>query len=251
VIKSIFINLSLLFTFLIIPLGWAADHFNLEEGLPTRVEDAYPIAFRGREVQGLFRYEQEADDRDKFTFEPRLEFGIAPNAQLTLHTPFFIGNADREGSGDLKIGGLYNFNTESINIPAFAIAAEGEIPTGKESRGLDTTLKLITTKSISDSGLDRLHLNLAWIHNAGNRTEEREHRYSAILGYSRRLGPDTILVGDFVREQQREEGKNSNIFEIGVRQQITPLTVGTIGVGTGIGEDSPDIILTVGFQQSF
>ena len=48
----------------------AADHTNLEEGLPTRVEDAYPIAYRAFEFQGLARYENlDAEEDDRLTLE--------------------------------------------------------------------------------------------------------------------------------------------------------------------------------------
>ena len=35
---------------------WAADHRNLEEGIPTEIEDASPIAFRSFEQQSRFKY---------------------------------------------------------------------------------------------------------------------------------------------------------------------------------------------------
>ena len=37
------------------PVSQAADHSNLEEGLPVQVEDAYPIAYRGQELQNFVR----------------------------------------------------------------------------------------------------------------------------------------------------------------------------------------------------
>jgi hypothetical protein len=229
----------------------AADHINLEEGLPTRVEDAYPTAFRNREVQGIFSYDRTREDQNRVTLEPRLEFGIAPNTELRLGAPFFVGNADRTGSGDLDISALYNFNIEGLVLPAFAVEGEAEIPTGKDSRGFDTTLKFIATKSISKTGLDRIHVNIGWTHNAGRERDERDHRYLAILGYSRRLTADTVFVTDFIREQERIRGENSNIIEFGIRWQLTPRAVISFGAGAGLGEESPQERATVGFQRSF
>jgi hypothetical protein len=229
----------------------AADHLNLEENLPTRVEDAYPIGFRGREIQSYFRYDRTRDDENRLALVPQLELGIAPNTEFQIAAPFYVGNADRTGSGDIELSLLYNFNTEAVVLPAFALEAEGVVPTGKDSRGFDTKLKFIATKSISHTGLDRLHLNVAWARNAGARADEREHRYFAILGYSRPFAPDWILVADFVREQERERGENSNIFEIGARWQVTPLSVISMGVGAGIGEESPRARVVLGFQKSF
>jgi Putative MetA-pathway of phenol degradation len=228
----------------------AADHMNLEEGLPTRVEDAYPTAFRNREVQGVFSYDRTRQDENRVTLEPRLEFGISPNTELRIRAPFYTGNADRTGSGNLDVSALYNFNAEGLVLPALAVEGEGEIPTGKDSRGFDTTLKFIATKSISQTGLDRIHLNLGWTHNAGREADEREHRYLAILGYSRRLTADTVLVADFIREQERKRGENSNVIELGIRWQLTPRAVISFGAGAGIGEESPRARATIGFQRS-
>jgi hypothetical protein len=112
-------------------------------------------------------------------------------------------------------------------------------------------LKLIATKSITKTGLDRLHINAAWVHNAGQLPDEREHLYHIVFGYSRRLGADTVIVADYVREQERKEGETFDILEIGLRRQITPLTVISGGIGAGLSKDSPDVRVTLGFQKSF
>lgn len=234
-----------------VPSASAADHSNLEEGLPTHVEDAYPVAYRSREVQALFSYERTDESEDRLTIEPRLEVGVWRNAQVTLRAPFYAGNADRSGSGDIGLGALYNFNTETLVLPAFAVAGEAEFPSGKNSRGVDTTLKFIFTKSITSSGLDRVHLNLAWKHNSSAEADERSDRFVGVVGYSRRLNADTILVADYVREEAETEDEAANIVEVGVRRQLTPLAVLSLGVGAGIGEESPDVRITAGYQRSF
>ncbi len=229
----------------------AADHSNLEEGLPTHLEDAYPVAYRSREVQAMFSYESTSESEDRLTIEPRLEFGVWRNTQVTLRAPFYAGNADRSGSGDIGLGALYNFNTETLVLPAFALAGEAEFPSGKASSGLDSMLKFIVTKSITSSGLDRIHLNLAWKHNASAESDERSDRFVGVVGYSRRLNADTILVADYVREEEETKEEAANIVELGVRRQLTPLTVLSLGVGAGLGEDSPGVRITAGYQRSF
>lgn len=230
---------------------WAADHINLEEGLPLQVEDAYPIAYRGREIQSSFRYDRTRKDENRLAFSPQLELGILPNTELSIEAPVYFGNADRTGSGDIHVTGLYNFNIESIYLPALALEAEGVIPTGKDNHGFDTGLKFIATKSISQMGTDRIHLNVAWERNAGRLHDEREHRYVAILGYSRRIAADWMILADFVRELERKEKEDSNILELGFRWQVTPLSVVSFGGGAGIGRESPKALAIVGFQKSF
>ena len=227
------------------------DHTNLEEGLPVRVEDAYPTAFRNRELQLRVGWERTDEGQDRGTLEPRLEFGIAPNWQLKLGAPFNVGDADRRGSGDLQIGALYNFNQESLSLPAFALSGKLDIPTGEDSEGVDTTLKFIMTRTVDDANLGRFHLNLEWGHNFSALDDERDDTFAIIPGYSFRLNTDTMIVADFIREWEMESGKESNIFEVGARYQLEPLTVLSLGVGAGIGDDSPDFRVAFGFQLSF
>lgn len=228
-----------------------ADHMNLEEGFPTHLEDAYPIAYRGREMQARVGYERTDGNETKLTLEPAAEIGFAPNAQGKIVAPFFVGDADKRGSGALGVEAFYNFNTEGLLCPAFAVSARADLPTGRHTAGFDTTLKLIATKSISKTGSDRLHLNVAWARNAGAFADEREHMYRLVFGYSRRLGADTVIVADYLREQQRERGITIDVIEVGLRRQITPLTVISAGIGAGVSKDSPDVRATVGWQKSF
>ena len=230
----------------------AGDHTNLEEGLPVQVEDAYPTAYLNREFQFMGRYERTANGENQYVVEPRLEYGFARNWQARINVPFTLGGGDKRGSGDVGLEAFYNFNTESLKLPALAVSARATLPTGRDSAGVDGEFKFIATKSLGTAEkLQRVHLNLIYFANASSHADERANRYSAILGYSQRVGPDTILVGDFVREQQIERSKTANIFEIGLRRQLTPLKVVSLGLGAGVSRDSPDFRATLGYQQSF
>jgi hypothetical protein len=70
------------------------------------------------------------DDKDRFALVPPLELGIAPNTEFQIAAPFYVGNADQTGSGDIELSLLYNFNTEGIWLPALAAEVEGVVPTG-------------------------------------------------------------------------------------------------------------------------
>lgn len=232
----------------------AADHYNLEEGIPTQLEDSLPTAYRNREIQGLFRWEHTKEGKDIFLLEPRLEYGIFRNAEIGLDVPFELGSGVEgdEGIGDVALSALYNFNQETLWIPAVALTGGVHFPTSDESDGLDTTLKLILSKSIGWSHTwQRLHINAAWKHNDDAHGDEREDYFVGIIGYDRLLGPDTILILDFVREEQKKEDKDSNFAEAGIRYQLTPLTLLAAGVSAGIGDDSPDFRTSLGFQHSF
>jgi len=241
--------------FLLLSAGQAAragDHTNLEEGLPTDVEDAYPTAYGNRELQLQGRFERTADGKNQFIVDPRLELGFARNWQARIAVPFRLGSGDKTGSGDVGVELFYNFNNESLRLPAFALSARADFPTGNNSRGVDSQFKFIATRSLGTSSkLQRLHLNLIYRNNASPGANERSNRYSAIAGYSQRLGPDTVGILDYVRDQDRQKGATFNIIEAGLRRQINPLTVISFGLGAGIGNQSPKFRLTAGLQKSF
>lgn len=236
-----------------VPVGRAADHLNLEEGLPVQIEDAYPIGFMGREFQGLTRYEHAENGTDTMMFRPVLEWGVWRNTQVAVESDLIAGNGDRTGSGNVAVHGLYNFNTETLSWPALAIKGGLEFPTGKSAEGVDTTLKFIATKTLGKNldSLDRIHLNAAWMHNAEAQEDERSEHYMLGLGYSRRIDADAILVAGYIFEQEREEDTDLHLIELGVRYQCTPLTVLAAGIGTGVAEDSPDLRVSFAFQRAF
>ena len=230
----------------------AADHTNLEPGLPLEVEDAYPTGYLNREFQLSGRYQRTADGKNQYRVDPRLEYGFARNWQARINVPLTFGSGDKRGSGDIGAELFYNFNTESLKLPAFAASVSAQAPTGRDSSGLDTSFKLIATKTLGYAEkLQRVHLNFTYFNNASARADERSNRYAAVAGYSQRLGPQTIFLTDYVRQQEKEGGKTSDIFEVGLRYQKTPLTVLSVGLGAGLSKDSPDFRATLGLQRSF
>lgn len=60
-----------------------------------------------------------------------------------------------------------------------------------------------------------------------------------------------MVVLDLVREEELEKDEETNLAEIGLRYQLTPLTVLSAGAGFGFGDESPDVQLTLGFQVAF
>ena len=173
-----------LFLLAFVAVAPAADHRNLDADLAVTVEDAYPVKFREPSFHGGWH-------GDGALIE--LEYGLARNWQLNL--------GERPGL-------LFNFNTETLRIPAFALKVEGDVSTG------DVSWKGIVTRSF---GRNRIHLN------AGT---GREHRWETVAGWDRPIAQQTILVADIVA-RDREPGA----IEIGVRHQVTPRQVWSAGVG--------------------
>lgn len=231
----------------------AADHSNLEEGLPTELTDAYPVGYLGRELQGIFRYERGHDGVDSFEMTPRLEFGWPRNMQISIETPFLFGEIEPDGMGDTTVEAFWNLNQETLSTPAIALAGTVDLDTGDlEDEGCDPAVKLVLSKFIGETWqYHALHLNLLWQFNDEQEADERDGRYKAVFGYSTRVNNETILIADFVREQEMEDDEEINLVELGLRMQMTPRTVLSLGTGFGISEESPDFRSTLGIQISF
>lgn len=230
----------------------ATEHFNLEEGFPVEIEDAFPIAEHAREVQILSRFLRTEDGNNAFVLEPGLELHLTPKWPFKIAVPFEteeVRNGIRRGNAALEV--FHNLNTEFGFVPAFAIAGRGSFPTASGSQGIDTTLKLIATKSLSDRETDRLHVNFAWRRNGGREEGERRNSYFAAIGYSRVFSSKTVLVADYVHEQELEKGKAAQFIELGLRQSLIPGTILSLGAGAGISKDAPDFRVTLGIQLGF
>ena len=229
---------------------------NIEQGLPLHFEDTVPQEYLGREFQLVGRYERTDDGEDRYLFEPRLELGIWHNTQLTIGTPLLFGNADEgEGLGPVEVDVLYNLNQETLDLPALALKAGADF-TGAAAAGggdgVDPFIGLLVDRTIGRSSLyHKVHLNLLYQFNGTELDDERDGRYEVALGYSRRLGASAMLIADLVRMQEMTENDEVNLAEVGVRYATTPQSVISGGIGFGIGDESPDVRLTVGFQYEF
>jgi len=235
-----------------------SDQLNLENNFGVQLEDAYATEFGNRELQTYARFSRDNQGRNVLTLAPALEIGPFRNTQFSIAAPFRLGNGDRTGSGNVQVSALYNFNTEGLVLPAIALAGQVELPTGLDSKGVDYTLRFAATKTITQ-GIDRLHVNVRYTRNGMPTTQgegptlmsERPERWVTIIGYSRRIAPTTLLVLDYVREQQRLQSENANTVELGFRRQMNPRLVLSLGGGLGIGQESPKAQATFGLQQAF
>src|SRR5260370_469701 len=144
---------SLLIAVLVVALAtgevYAIDHTNLDEGRPLRLEDAYAIA-EGEialAVGGGFTLQRRGSNPGAFPAE--VLYGAYPNLQLGAGTTLSTDRRDiddRSKSGDLQVSALYNFNQETISLPALALKVGVDTPTGVGGRGYGIELKGILTK---------------------------------------------------------------------------------------------------------
>ena len=215
----------------------AVDHKNLDEGRPVRIEDAYPIAQHEISVETGAGFALLSRGPARGVFPIEILYGALPNLQVGLGSVLFTDPHDiddRPKSGDLQASALYNFNQETLILPAFAAKLSVTAPTGVDGHGWGIELKGIVTKSI-----DRLsfHFNGGYEFLTGSTRMEREGRYELALGASYPIGAPQFtratLVGDVFAGQPATRGESTIVgIEAGLRYQLTPSIVWDVGLGT-------------------
>ena len=201
------------------------------------MEDAYPIAYGELSAETGVRVSHNRHGDDRVVFPLELLYGAYWNLHLglgsTLATsPHTID--DPEKSGDLRLFGLYNLNQETLRIPALAVKLTLDFPSGIRSRGVDTELKGILTRTV---GHGRIHLNVGYQFIDNARDTERDGRYEVILGAQYPWGyprsfTTTVLTDVFTRQATRFNETNNSGVEIGMRRQIAPWIILDAGIGT-------------------
>jgi hypothetical protein len=227
----------------------ASQHWNLADGLPTMVEDAFARGPGGLEVQTFARWNSRDVGRDQWELTPRFVWGLGERAELRAGGTALIGG-DRTGSGDLRAEGLWQFTDPGQGwAPAFATLLAFDLPTGRDTRGIDTTLKLIGTSTLgAPQSMQRVHFNLGYRDNDRPREGERGSRWQYGVGYSQPFGQTMTFVADLFREEGRRGGDRGTIAEAGLRWHLAGATIASFGVGIGSGSAMPDYRVIAGIQ---
>jgi hypothetical protein len=230
-----------------------ADVSNLERGLPAQVTDAEPIGRGEKQVQLGSSFDRQRNRETQLTLEPQVQWGFADRWQASLSVRGIGGSADNTGSGDIGVQVFRKLSDEGTLLPALAAELQLALPSGKNTLGIDPTLRAIATKTLgSRPKTHQVHLNLAWTRNNRPDAGERRERAQAVVGYSTPIGDKTAFVADLVREQQREVGEMATIAEVGIRRELAKQTTLSLGAGAGRGSPSaPRWRLNAGIERGF
>lgn len=235
------------------PLQIPDQGLDLKTGYPLQLQDAYSIPAGEIRAQSTFIFDRRVGTSssrgDVFTMGPELQYGVTPKLYLRGMVPVYTGSGPTSTSGDIVLGGFYNFLDETNCRPAMGISADVEIPTGSHSKGLDTLLYYYVSKSIGTGiGRDAIHANIGWIHNSGAYPEERENFYVLRFGYSRMMFAKTLIGLDFVRQKIRQQNITENIIELGFLHRVTSCANLSFTLGVGVADESPDYRIGGGVQ---
>lgn len=252
---GIWVRFPILFGAAVTP-AFATDHFNLESGIPTSIEDIEPIERGSFEFQAFGRFSRMRGDKNIGEAEPRIALGIFEKTQLEIGAPLLLGEGEANGNGDVQLGILRKLRDDSREKwwPGFAIEADLGLPTGSETHGfrnrVDAGFSVLMKKEV---GSHNFHLNAGFDWSGDESEEETLRRgiWSGAVGHHTALTQWLVLVSDLVWSQA-DEKQTTDIWllETGVRAQLTRELIGAIGIGAGLnrGPETPAFTLTLGFQ---
>jgi len=236
----------------------ALDHDNLDPNRPIQMEDAYAIPQGEIGLESGVRVNDRRKGKTQFIFQPQIIYGAFRNTQIEIQSDIFTEPHTVRGSnksGDLHLGVLYNFNTETLTLPAFAVRLEADFPTGVRSKGVDTQMTGILTRSF---GRLRFHVNAGYTVLGSPQDRERDGTYRLVaavsypIGYPHRFR-ETLIVDVYTRQSDLVHQRNNTGIEIGVRHQLSSRIVLDGGLGTEfVGPSDRSVITgTVGLSVGF
>ena len=216
---------------------WALDHDNLDPNRPIAIEDAYVVPKGEIGVEGGVVFNDRKQGTSRYTFQPQIIYGAFENTQLELSTDLLTEPRTVRGddkSGNLNVGVLYNLNTETLDLPAFAARVGVGVPTGVNAKGVDTALTGVMTRSY---GRWRTHVNVGYTFLGSPQGTERSGTYRVVAAVSYPLGyptsfRDTIIANVFTRQSDLVGQRNPTGIGIGLRHQVSSRVVFDAGLGT-------------------
>jgi hypothetical protein len=248
---------------LMVPVLWpgsvfALDHDNLDPNRPLQVEDAYPIPEGEIALESGVRVNDRREGRTRFAFQPQIIYGAFRNTQIEVQSDLFTEPAMVVGpnrSGDLRLGVLYNFNTETLTLPALAMSLELDFPTGVHTKGVDTRVTGILTRSVVRL---RFHVNGSYAVHGSPQYQERSGMYRFVAAVSYPIGypyrfRETLIIDVYTRQSDLVGQRNHTGIEVGLRHQLTSRIVLDGGLGTEFAgpSDRAAITGTVGLSVGF
>ena len=202
-----------------------------------------------------YRFDAEHTGSNTHLVAPELEYGLLPNTQVGIIA--LLGAVNDAGTTDwglagLRVFGLYNFNTESVGLPALAVRAETAIPVGQlagDAFGL--TLEGIATRSW---GAARAHINAGV--RVGTDTDissvdaPPRWQVSGAIDHTF-LRQSLLVIGELLTERETSDAPVEVNLSAGLRWQWQPTLVLDFGLSRRLASNGPDIGLTVGLSHAF
>ena len=238
------------------PAAAQIDYRNLDAHRPVRTEDAYPIERYAFELAVPYGYENGLGGDAEHLVVPELAYGAFANAVVGVELPLAALRSPAGtdwGFAGPRLFALYNFNTESPALPAFALRSDLALPIG--DLGADDPQLTLTGIVTRSWGLTRLHLNAAGTvgHEDGRPLADAPPRWALSVAADRTFyRRSLLLVAELGLLRGVADSPTDLTAAFGARYQLTPTLVLDGGIRRRLTADAgPDLGLTLGLSHTF
>lgn len=228
-----------------------ADVMELNNFMPTQMEDATPIDEKTLDIQYSLVSEKEEDA--VMIHRPNIRYGITKELQFETQGTIKSGG-DEDQSGESEVGLFYRFNQSENYFPEIALSPVLIFPTGKQMKGLDYYVKLNFTTTLSGSSVNprtQVHFNYQFIQNNSPGDSERFNRGVYVLGISHLISPATALIVNGVLEEEVLRGDDSYLLEAGLHHHLGKDYYLGVGGGVGMGSSIVENQLILALEKQF
>ncbi|WP_408096176.1 hypothetical protein ACJVC5_14145 [Peredibacter sp. HCB2-198] len=239
------------FCFFLLLLPVHADVMNLNNDMPTHLEDATPIDEHSFDIQ--YSAVLEKKDPDVLRHRPNLRYGATEDLQLEGEATIFSGGNEKD-SGQTDLGILYRLNHSENYFPEISLSPVAIFPTGK---GMDSMLYSIrvnlttTLEGNSKVPITQLHFNYQLEHNSSASSGERTDRSIYTFGFGRLIFNETALICDALFESEREKSDYTYLLETGLHHHLGKKYFIGLSIGVGLGASDVDGQGLLAFEKQF
>lgn len=209
----------MIFLLLFLPLFSFADVMNLNNFMPTRLEDASPVPKRSFDAQ--FSSAIAQGGKDVVIYRPNIRYGLTNDIQLESQATLLSGG-DESGSGETDFSLLYRV-FKGKSLPAVSLTPTLLLPSGKSQDEVELNMLVTVTYSLRGSEKKpetEVHVNLGSKTQRHRKIDERGSTENFALGLSHRLLPELAIVMDYVHEEDDEHKVNLQLAEIGLHTHL-------------------------------
>lgn len=206
---------------------------NLNELMPTHLEDASPIDEKALDFQYSYTGERKHDDHANL-HRPNVRYGLTKQIQLEAQGNF-RSERRNEDEGNAGLALLYEFNKSDGYFPEFALNPMISLPTDGRTRA-EPSIKLLLTSTLigtSDTPVLQLHANINQQHKAYKNEGERRDSFSLLTGTSIRQSEKLAWVVDYWWNNE-ETVSVAEILEAGVHYSLGREYYFSLGFGRGL-----------------
>ncbi len=203
---------------------------------------------------------QEVDKNRKEFHLPIIDvaIGVSPNVELLFCYPFLYMKQDGQsyeyGSGDLKIGGVFRFLTETRHLPVSAIKFAVKLPNADDTKEFGTDQTDFFVGGVFEKKFDKVKLLVNTDFAILGNPEATETKQDDVLIYKVGLifpAGENTAVGLEVEGVEFSRYGNDRLF---IRGGIATPFLGILldaSVAAGLTEESGDFQASVGFTWKF